>query len=156
MSINTAAWMANTPLPDILRPPFAVVGGTSLLADFFARVSSSRDSGEMWICSPYIDRGISDVVSAMPNILHREISLCVLTSNRENAANAFSSLGVACDGGERNAARKDLSLLLEPARTDLSRRLPQSDQSGDRTKFRSGRPVRFRWRRYHFNHGPSG
>jgi HKD family nuclease len=91
--INTLSWMVDAPLPNILHPPFAVVGGTVLLKEFFARVSNCSDPGEIWICSPFIDQEISDVANSLANLSHDQISLSILTSDNKNAANAYALLG---------------------------------------------------------------
>ena len=91
--INALSWMVDAPLPDILHPPFAIVGGTILLKEFFARVSNCSNQGEIWICSPFIDQEISDVANSLANISHDRISLSILTSDNKNAANACALLG---------------------------------------------------------------
>jgi phosphatidylserine/phosphatidylglycerophosphate/cardiolipin synthase-like enzyme len=86
-------WMLDAPIPNIVRPPFAVVGGTFLLKDFFARVSNCSEPAEILICSPFVDQEISDVGSTLANIPHGRISLNILTTDNKNAAKAYVLLG---------------------------------------------------------------
>ena len=89
--IQTAAWVSELPLPVFIKPPFVVVGGTNLLAEFFLRVGSTTSRGKLWIYSPFMESQALEMLKGFESTPHREIDLCVMTSDERNLAIAQSS-----------------------------------------------------------------
>ncbi len=78
----------------VLLPQHAViVGGTSLLEEFF-QIVAMQEEGELTICTPFIDEAFTGTSSAWAEMKHPQIKVRVVTRQRRDATNAWSALRV--------------------------------------------------------------
>src|SRR4051794_16636916 len=103
-------------LPGLLRPPFAVVGGATLLPEFFSRAVALSEMGSiLWICSPYVDAGVVKSIPEVAALPHALVALRVIASDERNAESAWLALSAfpwhSCDVGIRAHLHAKIYLL---------------------------------------------
>jgi phosphatidylserine/phosphatidylglycerophosphate/cardiolipin synthase-like enzyme len=75
----------------LLPQDTVVIGGTSLLEEFF-QIVAQQDDGELAICTAFIDEAFTGTSPAWAAMSHTHIDLRIVTRGRRDAANAWSAL----------------------------------------------------------------
>ena len=91
--VSPLLWFRDDPLPGLLPDQATVIGGTSLLAEFFGIAAENKGAGMLSIAVPFVGDGfVSDRIGAWETLHHDQVELRLVVRQASDAEVAWRQL----------------------------------------------------------------